>query len=196
YSFITINNSIIWGNVDANDDVVANSIQGANAITLTGSNSSKNLIQGDNGNSNIEDIPVDLVVADIFVDPSAGNYRLKENSIAIDKGDNSKNSTTLDLDNKGRVSGDFIDLGPYEYQVDGGTPPPPGSVVYVKHDAAGSGDGSDWTNAYTGLQEAISAAAGGTQIWVAAGIYKPTANTTERTATFTLKDDVEIYGGF
>jgi hypothetical protein len=36
----------------------------------------------------------------------------------------------------------------------------------------------------------------GQEIWVKAGIYKPTATTTDRDATFTLNDKVAVYGGF
>ncbi len=66
------------------------------------------------------------------------------------------------------------------------------NIFYVKPDVAG--DCSNWDNACD-LQTAISLAQEGDQIWVAAGTYKPTADT-NRTATFQLKSSVAIYGGF
>jgi uncharacterized repeat protein (TIGR02543 family) len=70
------------------------------------------------------------------------------------------------------------------------------TLWYVKADAAGSNDGSSWADAFTDLQEALAAAQPNDEIWVAAGLYKPTADDTDREATFHLLDGVAIYGGF
>ena len=71
-----------------------------------------------------------------------------------------------------------------------------GAVLCVDKDAAGpSHNGLTWTTAYTNVQEALAAATSGTEIWVAEGAYTPTGGT-DRTATFQLKDDVAVYGGF
>lgn len=67
--------------------------------------------------------------------------------------------------------------------------------LYVNHLAAGSNNGSDWTNAFTDLQSAISAAVADDEIWVAQGTYYPTA-TADRTISFQLMPGVKIYGGF
>ncbi|HBX87532.1 MAG TPA: hypothetical protein DEG09_02810, partial [Marinilabiliaceae bacterium] len=64
--------------------------------------------------------------------------------------------------------------------------------IFVKPD--GNGRGSSWYDA-TSLQKALSIAVNGEQIWVAAGIYKPTEGT-DRTISFQLKDGVALYGGF
>ncbi|MFN3380465.1 MAG: choice-of-anchor Q domain-containing protein, partial [Runella zeae] len=72
---------------------------------------------------------------------------------------------------------------------------PPVSIIYVKQNASGANNGTSWTDAYTSLQTAITNASAGTQIWVAAGTYKPTTGT-DRDITFSLKNDVAIYGGF
>ncbi|GAB3959329.1 hypothetical protein GCM10028805_55240 [Spirosoma harenae] len=70
------------------------------------------------------------------------------------------------------------------------------TIRYVKPSTNGSGDGSSWSNATADLQGAInSLTATGGQVWVAAGLYKPTS-TTARTISFTLKDNVIVYGGF
>lgn len=70
-------------------------------------------------------------------------------------------------------------------------------IRYVRSGA--NGDGSTWTNAAGDVQAMIDAGAG--QVWVAAGTYYPSRDangsaTTSRTATFRLRDGVEIYGGF
>lgn len=69
-------------------------------------------------------------------------------------------------------------------------------IIYVKHDAtAGSNNGTSWLNAYRSLQDALNAAVAGKSIWVARGIYKPTT-TLDRNASFRLKNNVSMYGGF
>ena len=68
-------------------------------------------------------------------------------------------------------------------------------IIYVNQDSTGASDGSSWTDAYTDLQSALSAASSGDEIWVAAGTYKPTAGT-DRTISFELKNGVAVYGGF
>lgn len=66
---------------------------------------------------------------------------------------------------------------------------------YVNTNATGSNNGTNWTNAFTDLQNAISASTFGDEIWVAAGTYKPT-NTTTRTIYFLIKNGTKVYGGF
>ncbi len=75
-----------------------------------------------------------------------------------------------------------------------------GGVIYV--DTTSNGGGSSWPDAYKYLQDAISVALDGDQIWVAEGMYMPDENLAnpegsgDRSATFQLKAGVEIYGGF
>jgi predicted outer membrane repeat protein len=66
---------------------------------------------------------------------------------------------------------------------------------YAKPAATGSGNCSSWANACS-LQKALADAPNGTEIWVMQGTHKPTTVTSDRTATFQLKDGVAIYGGF
>ncbi|MCX5640940.1 MAG: right-handed parallel beta-helix repeat-containing protein [Planctomycetota bacterium] len=64
--------------------------------------------------------------------------------------------------------------------------------------ATGAGTGASWADAYSGaasLQTALAAAVSGDEIWVKAGTYLP-STTGVRTASFTMKSGVAIYGGF
>ncbi|MBD2753918.1 hypothetical protein [Spirosoma validum] len=70
------------------------------------------------------------------------------------------------------------------------TPPQP--IRYVKQ--GGTGDGTSWVNASGDLQSQINIA-GAQQVWVAGGTFYPTA-TTDRTASFSLRNGVSVYGGF
>ncbi|MBK9256192.1 MAG: SBBP repeat-containing protein [Saprospiraceae bacterium] len=73
---------------------------------------------------------------------------------------------------------------------------PAGNVLYVNAIAAGANNGTSWANAYNDLQDALSSTCPGiTQIWVAAGTYKPTSGT-DRNISFVMKNGVAIYGGF
>jgi hypothetical protein len=73
-------------------------------------------------------------------------------------------------------------------------------TYYVNDDATGSNDGTSWKNAFTDLQSALDAAVAGDSIWVAAGAYKPSLSIDDsadaRTASFSLKSGVALYGGF
>lgn len=75
-----------------------------------------------------------------------------------------------------------------------------GLTLYVDAAAAPGGDGLSWPTAYKSLQDALAAASGRTGILVAEGIYKPDVGAAQtrgdRSETFRLIDDVEIYGGY
>ncbi|MFT3932564.1 MAG: FG-GAP-like repeat-containing protein [Chitinophagaceae bacterium] len=62
---------------------------------------------------------------------------------------------------------------------------------------------ADWNNACNDLQATINAARPGDQIWVAAGTYYPSTDTSGNTnpadpstKTFTIKNGISLYGGF
>ncbi len=73
-------------------------------------------------------------------------------------------------------------------------------IRYVKPAAAGLGDGTSWANASGDLQAMIDGQ-GVTEVWVAAGTYKPihpadNLSTNNRDKAFVMKANVKIYGGF
>jgi len=77
------------------------------------------------------------------------------------------------------------------------------AVLFVNAQAADGGDGTSWSTALRRLQDALDRAAGsgGTtrEIWVAAGVYKPTWQLdpgAARSVTFRLPSGVRVYGGF
>jgi hypothetical protein len=75
----------------------------------------------------------------------------------------------------------------------------PGSQgrIYVNKIASGNNSGVSWLDAYTSLQDALSATgscADNVEIWVAKGTYTPAAS--DRTISFVMKNKVAIYGGF
>ena len=47
------------------------------------------------------------------------------------------------------------------------------TIVYVDHNAVGSGDGSSWSDAYNDLANALLVAQRDSQVWVAQGSYQP-----------------------
>jgi predicted outer membrane repeat protein len=65
-------------------------------------------------------------------------------------------------------------------------------VVYVdSSNVAGFQDGTSWITAYSSFQAGIDDAFSGDSVWVATATYSPAINT-----SFSMKDGVEIYGGF
>ena len=68
---------------------------------------------------------------------------------------------------------------------------------YVKVGATGANNGTSWADAYTNLQPTLLETSSCTEVWVAAGTYKPTTTELDpRMATFQLKGGVALYGGF
>ncbi|MFZ6664183.1 T9SS type A sorting domain-containing protein [Peijinzhouia sedimentorum] len=74
---------------------------------------------------------------------------------------------------------------------------------YVKLEAVGDNNGTNWTNAFNSLQDALEAATTGNEIWVAQGTYMPEKDLSgnsspadSRTKTWQLKNGITIYGGF
>ena len=68
-------------------------------------------------------------------------------------------------------------------------------TYYVKYDASGSNNGSNWLDAFTNIQNALQVSEYGDQIWVAKGTYVPTSDT-DRNKSFLIPIGVSLWGGF
>jgi len=177
----TVTNCIIWGN----SSEMVNAESAVPSVTYS-------IVKGGYaGTGNIAADPK-FIAEPAFQLGAIGNLRLQPCSPAINAGNNVPNSTTLDLAGNARKTG-TIDMGAYERPAVAVA-----GVLFVNDNVpADDGDGSNWANAFTNLQDAIrmSSCAGITQIWVAAGTYKPTAGT-DRSISFVMKNNLGIYGGF
>ncbi len=73
-------------------------------------------------------------------------------------------------------------------------------ILYVNGVATGAGNGSSWADAFPSLQDAITAAKSGYQLWVARGTYLPDhgvgLTVGSRSAQFLVSKAISIYGGF
>jgi parallel beta-helix repeat protein len=202
-SEVYVYNCILWGNTALNGPQIA--VAGG---TLTAENSD---IQGGQasvyveGASTINWGTAMLNANPLFTDTDGpdnaiggedDNLRLLSGSPCINTGANKfvPAGITTDLDDKSRFVG-TVDMGAYER---------PGApfIIYVDDSALGSNTGTSWYNAYRYLQDALSIAQSGNQVWVAQGTYKPDrdtvhpAGTANRDATFLLENGVTLYGGF
>ncbi|MBX3000132.1 MAG: hypothetical protein KF893_16540 [Caldilineaceae bacterium] len=191
----TIQNSILWNNQDSSGAGTANS----SLVNVTSTPVIRySLVQGcnpggawtsscgtDDGN-NLADVDPLLVtpVNPASAPTTAGNLRLQAASPAVNAGDNAliPSGVTTDLAGNARIGQGTVDMGAFELQ-----------PIFVDHTATGAATGVSWTDAFTDLQDALAIAQSGDEIWVATGVYTPG---TARTATFRLKYQVGIYGGF
>ena len=68
-------------------------------------------------------------------------------------------------------------------------------ILHVDSTALSGGDGSAWNKAFSDLQHALRVAQPADEVWVAAGVYKPTP-AMNRTISFEIPGGVAILGGF
>jgi hypothetical protein len=189
-SAVTVRNSVFWGNTTSG---AANQIANLNSGT---SALEECLVQGGlpSGSSNLGGLQtVDPTFLDTSSPLGADNIpgtgddglTLRLGSAAINEG-TATGAAATDLAGNLRQVGSAIDLGAYERL----------NVLYVDTDAAGSNNGSSWTNAYRSLVSALSIATSGRdEIWIAEGTYYPSA-ALDRTQSFILVPQVAVYGGF
>ena len=190
-----IRNTIIWQNnggslvnFDSTPTISYSLIQGCNP---GGSWQSGCGVNGGNNRSDAN--PLFVAAPNPANAPSPlGNVRLQASSPAIGVGNNSFNSETADLVGNQRIIGGTIDLGAYETP---STACPAGGVRYVNAQATQPGDGLSWATGYRDLQDGLRVMAA-CEIWVAAGLYTPTDDRINRSATFQLRNNVAVYGGF
>lgn len=64
---------------------------------------------------------------------------------------------------------------------------------YVRANASGNGNGLSWQAAFNTIEQALTAAIDGDEIWIAQGSYVPPGNQTD---PYFLSQSVAIYGGF
>jgi len=168
---MSVSNCIIWDNTDELDGCSAtySCIKDPNDASGTGN------IAGDANDP-------------CFVNAGGNDFHIGLNSPCIDTGAPGLSySDESDIDGQIRLHGTDVDIGADETL----------AVWYVDIDATGSNDGNSWANAFTSVQDALSVAVFGDQIWVAEGTYKPDTNDpNNRTVSFGPSEGVGVYGGF
>jgi hypothetical protein len=182
-SSAVVQNSIIAGNTGT-DDAYSNLRVDGGSVSVSytlvegieGSTAWQSQFGTDDGNN--------IIASPSFTNAAAGDYTLRNNSPAINTGNDAyfaDAASTTDILGNQRLFG-TIDMGAYE------TTDITGVIRYVRVD--GTGDGTSWDTASGDLQGMMNASAG-TQVWVAAGTYSPNSNT-----SFTMYSGVKVYGGF
>ncbi len=71
-----------------------------------------------------------------------------------------------------------------------------GDRHFVNAAATGANTGDSWANAFTDLRNALAIAKESSQIWVAAGTYKPDTANGAAASTFLIRENLQLLGGF
>jgi hypothetical protein len=199
---LQVRNSIIYGNAASSNPDVNNT---SAAIY------DHSLVKG--MNAGVADADPKFVASDYATSSTVkpwGNYSLLSSSPAVDKGDESLNSTVTDVNGNARRQGCAIDLGAFETNISAELSKITSAAgrIYVKPSSEGNGSGDSWANAAS-LADALAAAKlfpckGFNEIWAAEGTYLPTRaanellnqDPTNRDNAFVLVEGLKIYGGF
>jgi hypothetical protein len=117
-------------------------------------------------------------------------------SLPVNTGDPTTTTATVGLRDptqRPRITGCRVDMGAIEYQYVFTAP----SRLYVaaSQTATDGGDGLTWATAYKDLRNATAYGCPVADIWVAAGMYKPTTDN-DRAVSFAMRPGTAIYGGF
>lgn len=76
------------------------------------------------------------------------------------------------------------------------------SRIFVNAGAGGLNNGTSWANAFQDLSDALdqasltASALNPVELWIARGVYTPGRGSGDQTATFTVVDGVQLFGGF
>ena len=198
---LIMNNSIIWGNISAdnggNDIFIDDDILGNIVLHYCLYGNDANDIVDFNNQLTATDN--NLTVDPQFVNPAGGNYHLSSNSPAINKGSNGYIAAddTVDVAGNQRIynknGGGIADIGAYEYH----PIHPTNGILYVDSAASAEGDGSSWEKALPSLMDALAATDTiqppyiVEQLWVAKGTYQPGTG-----QSFAMRPNLKIYGSF
>lgn len=191
-SALTVTNSILWSDSAHFGPEISYDVNSTVTVTSTDINDS-NLSAG---SGDLDQDPLFVSSPDAGTDgvwgtsdDNFGDVSLQSNSPAIDVGNNNDIPAGVSTDIAGnpRINDFTVDLGAYEFQF---------NLLFVNQaSTTGADNGSDWTDAFLTLQQALDAATPNTIIRVAQGTYTP-GTQDNPSAPFTLPDGVSLYGSF
>jgi hypothetical protein len=133
-----------------------------------------------------------------WADSANNDFRLLACSFALNRGRTFNQQPATDFLGNARSLQGQPDIGPYEF-----TESENNQVVFVNDKATGTNSGTNWTNAYTRLQDGLArcqSCPAVKEVWVARGIYYPDEGVgiqnNNRFATFAPRQYLKMYGGF
>ncbi|MGB6222995.1 choice-of-anchor Q domain-containing protein [Haloferula sp.] len=197
----SLTNCIVWNNIESGDGTSPQaSINDSGSSTTS---SAFSLIENINpGGTNLDGTnsangPEFLFPGDPSAAPTQeGDFRLEVGSPALNVGSDAANMEAKDLFGNPRIADGQIDLGAYE----GAFAPIFFDTLHVDHQVLNPGNGSDWSQAFATLNDALNGAVSGQTILVAKGSYFPDegggASDGDRNASFRLIRGVIIQGGY
>jgi predicted outer membrane repeat protein len=205
---VNIRNSIIWGNYPSSSIYLQNNTP---AVSYTVWDGLPAALQG-NENSNKDPVFIAPFVLNLpgpsSTPSTAGNFRIQLTGSAFNTGNNvwlPTGDTLLhyDLGRQKRIMACIADRGAYEFNI----APDENGVLYVDSSAAGSGDGSSWTNAMWNLADALEVIKCRPEpkireIRVAQGTYRPkyiqgvNQSADPRNKSLFVSDSIRIYAGY